>query len=180
MTSIPKELEQDADVRRFVDRFGEGIQGAVYFQGETTLLVDPGSILEVCRFAQEDQSLQYNFLSDVAGVDRLPDAPRFEVNYHLLSLPRARRIRLKCRLPEEDPKIASVTSVWATANWLEREVFDLLGIRFENHPDLRRILCPEDWNGYPLRKDYPLFGYEETVPSPQAPTKRGWYSTLSD
>ncbi|MDD5542491.1 MAG: NADH-quinone oxidoreductase subunit C [Acidobacteriia bacterium] len=180
MTSIPKELEQDADVLRFVGRFGEAIPGVVYFQGETTLLVDRESLLDVCRFAVEEEALQFNFLADVAGVDRLPETPRFEVNYHLLSLSRARRIRLKCRLPEEDPQIPSVTSVWATADWLEREVFDLFGIHFEGHPDLRRILCPEDWNGYPLRKDYPLFGYEETVPSPKAPTKRGWYSTLSD
>jgi NADH-quinone oxidoreductase subunit C len=180
MTNIPKELEQDADVKSFVGCFGEAVREVVYFQGETTLEIDRARIVEVCVFARDDEALKFNLLADMAGVDRLPQEPRFEVNYHLLSLGRARRLRLKCRLPEDDLKILSVTSVWPTANWLEREVFDLFGIRFENHPDLRRILCPEDWNGHPLRKDYPLFGYEETVPETKAPTPRGWHSTLSD
>ena len=101
----------------------------------------------------------YLFLSDVTAVDRHPSEPRFEVVYHLLCYDRKERLRLKCRLPGDAPEIESVTGVWRAANWYEREVFDLLGIRFTGHPDLRRILMPEDWEGHPLRKDYPVTGY---------------------
>jgi NADH-quinone oxidoreductase subunit C len=95
----------------------------------------------------------------VTGVDRFPVEPRFEVNYHLMSLARRERLRLKIRVGSEDPVVESVTSVWPTANWHEREVFDLFGVRFAGHPNLRRILMPEDWEGHPLRKDYPVEGY---------------------
>jgi len=92
-------------------------------------------------------------------VDRFPMEPRFEVNYHLLSLDRRERLRLKLRVAGNDPTVPSVTSIWPTANWHERENFDLFGIHFEGHPDLRRILMPDDWEGHPLRKDYPVEGY---------------------
>jgi NADH-quinone oxidoreductase subunit C len=92
-------------------------------------------------------------------VDRFPMEPRFEVNYHLLSLDRRERLRLKVSLSGSDPTIPSVTSIWPTANWHERESFDLMGIRFEGHPDLSRILMPDEWEGHPLRKDYPVEGY---------------------
>jgi len=97
-------------------------------------------------------------LSSVTAVDRYPAEPRFEVVYHLHSVERNLRVRLKCRLGGENPQIESVTSVWRGANWYEREVFDLFGIRFNGHPDLRRIMMPEDWEGHPLRKDYPVTG----------------------
>ena len=97
-------------------------------------------------------------LSTVTAVDRYPAEPRFEVVYHLHSIERNERVRLKCRLEGDDPEIESVTSVWRSANWYEREVFDLFGIRFRNHPDLRRIMMPDDWEGHPLRKDYPDHG----------------------
>jgi len=100
----------------------------------------------------------FPFLSDISVVDRFPLEPRFEVNYHLLSLERRQRLRLKVRLGGQDPVITSVTPVWPTANWHERESFDLMGIRFEGHPDLTRILLPDEWEGYPLRKDYPVEG----------------------
>jgi NADH-quinone oxidoreductase subunit C len=179
MPTIPKELENSATVKRFVERWGDAISEVVYFHGETTLVVDRSQIVEIGLFARDDESLQFNLLSDLAGVDRLPEEPRFEVNYHLLCLARGERLRLKIRVPENQTA-PTVTSVWPTANWHEREVFDLFGIVFEKHPDLRRILCPEEWNGHPLRKDYPLLGYEEAAPDPKPPTKRGWYSTLSD
>jgi NADH-quinone oxidoreductase subunit C len=92
-------------------------------------------------------------------VDRYPAEPRFEVVYHLHSIEQNDRLRLKCRVPGTDPVIESVTSVWRSANWYEREVFDLFGIQFLNHPDLRRIMMPEDWEGHPLRKDYPITGF---------------------
>jgi NADH-quinone oxidoreductase subunit C len=103
--------------------------------------------------------LRFSFLSDITTLDRFTIEPRFEVNYHLLSLDRRERVRLKVRLSGSDPSIHSVTTIWPTANWHERENFDLFGIRFEGHPDLRRILMPDDWEGYPLRKDYPVEGY---------------------
>lgn len=180
MVTLPPALENSSTVKRFVEKFGDALQEVVYFQGETTLVVEKGRILELCQFAREDDALQFNFLADLTGVDRMPGEPRFEVNYHLLCLSRAERLRLKVRISEKDCKVASVTPVWPTANWHEREVFDMFGIVFENHPDLRRILCPEEWNGHPLRKDYPMLGYEEAAPAPEPPTKRGWYSTLSD
>ena len=97
-------------------------------------------------------------LSDATCVDRYPLEPRFEVNYQLVSIPTRKRVRLKVRLAGNDPVVDSLVPVWPGANWLEREIFDLFGIRFTDHPDLRRILLPEDWEGAPLRKDYPVQG----------------------
>jgi NADH-quinone oxidoreductase subunit C len=94
-------------------------------------------------------------------VDRFPHEPRFELNYHLVSIPRREKIRLKVRLAGSDPVADTLVPVWPGANWLEREIFDLFGIRFTGHPDLRRILLPEDWEGHPLRKDYPVEGYRD-------------------
>jgi NADH-quinone oxidoreductase subunit C len=123
---------------------------------ELTLEIAPPKIVSVCGFLKYDQG--FVRLSSVTGVDRYPAEPRFEVVYHLHSVERKERLRLKCRLPGIDPVIESVTSVWRSANWYERETFDLFGIRFINHPDLRRIMLPEDWEGHPLRKDYPVTG----------------------
>ncbi|MFI5173383.1 MAG: NADH-quinone oxidoreductase subunit C [Terriglobia bacterium] len=180
MLTIPQGLESNTTVKRFRERLGDALIEVVSFQGETTLVVDKGRILEICQFARDDDTLQFNYLADLTGVDRMPGEPRFEVIYHLLCLSRAERLRLKVRLGEKDCNVGSVTSVWPTANWHEREVFDMFGVVFENHPDLHRILCPEEWNGHPLRKDYPMLGYEESAPAPKPPTKRGWYSTMSD
>ncbi len=98
-------------------------------------------------------------MSDVTCVDWYPNEPRFEVIYHLLSIPKKERVRLKVRLDGSSPVVESITSVWPGANYFEREVFDLFGIRFTGHPYLRRLLMPEDWEGHPLRKDYPVEGY---------------------
>jgi NADH-quinone oxidoreductase subunit C len=100
-------------------------------------------------------------LSDATCVDRFPHESRFELNYHLVSIPRRDKIRLKVRLSGSDAVVDTLVPVWPGANWLEREIFDLFGIRFAGHPDLRRILLPEDWEGYPLRKDYPVEGYRD-------------------
>jgi NADH-quinone oxidoreductase subunit C len=110
----------------------------------------------VCHFLKEQQ--RFLRLSTVTAVDRYPLEPRFEVIYHLHSITRNERLRLKCRLSGDDPAIDSVTPVWRGANWYERETFDLFGIIFRNHPDLRRIMLPEDWEGHPLRKDYSVTG----------------------
>ena len=135
---------------------GDAVSGGKIDRGELTLEIAPGKISSICGFLKYDQN--FNRLSTVTAVDRYPTEPRFEVVYHLHSVEHNLRVRLKCRLPGEDPVIESVTGVWQGANWYEREVFDLFGIKFLNHPDLRRIMLPEDWEGYPLRKDYPVTG----------------------
>jgi NADH-quinone oxidoreductase subunit C len=125
-------------------------------RGELTLEIAPEKVVAVCRFLKDE--LKFVRLSTIAGVDRYPGEPRFEVVYHLHSLERNERLRVKCRLPGRDPEIDSVTGVWRGAGWYERETFDLFGVRFRNHPDLRRIMMPDDWEGYPLRKDYNITG----------------------
>jgi len=131
------------------------------FRGETTIVVPRNVLREVAERCRADKDLQFNLLSDATSVDRFPLEPRFEVNYHLVSIPRSDRLRLQVRLSAGDPVVDSLVSVWPGANWLEREIFDLMGIRFNGHPDLRRILMPDDWEGYPLRKDYPVEGYRD-------------------
>jgi NADH-quinone oxidoreductase subunit C len=136
----------------------EAITELIYFRGEVTLVVAREQLLPLAEFMMSDADLAFTYLSDVTGMDRFPIEPRFELNYHLLSLSRRETIRLRVRLRGEDPVTQSVVPVWPTANWHEREIFDLLGIRFEGHPNLRRMLLPDDWEGYPLRKDYPVEG----------------------
>jgi NADH-quinone oxidoreductase subunit C len=142
-----------------VSKLREGLPEAAFsvksFHNETTLLVRPDDLIRICRHLKEDPGLLYDFLSDLTAVDRFGNHPRFEVVYHLYSLQYKWRIRLKVHV-EEGEAAPSVTSVWGAANWHEREVFDMFGIRFEGHPDLRRILMPEGWEGFPLRKDYPV------------------------
>jgi len=135
----------------------DAVKGGKWERNELTLEIAPPKIVSVCGFLKYDQN--FVRLSSLTVVDRDPMEPRFEVVYHLHSVEHNQRIRLKCRLHGEDPVIESVTSVWRGAGWYEREVFDLFGIRFLNHPDLRRILMPDDWEGHPLRKDYPLTGH---------------------
>jgi NADH-quinone oxidoreductase subunit C len=125
-------------------------------RGELTLEIDPARIVEVCRKLKTE--MDFIRLSTVTAVDWHPIDPRFEVVYHLHSLSRNDRLRLKVRVGGETPTVETVTSVWRSANWYEREVFDLFGIRFHNHPDLRRIMMPDHWEGHPLRKDYPILG----------------------
>jgi NADH-quinone oxidoreductase subunit C len=134
----------------------DAVIGGKYERKELTLETPPAKIVSVCGFLKYDQ--KFVRLSTVTAVDRYPAEPRFEVVYHLHSIEPCQRLRLKCRVRGEDPVIESVTSVWRSANWYEREVFDLFGIQFVNHPDLRRILLPDDWEGHPLRKDYPVTG----------------------
>ena len=137
----------------------EWVSDVVDALGEVTVFVPADSILAICQFLKSKH--QFDMLADLCGGDRGPeDDPRFEVNYHLFSTTHFSRLRLKVLLSEDDPNVKSVTSLWKTANWHERETYDLLGIIFEDHPDLRRILLPSDFDGHALRKDYPLRGYE--------------------
>jgi NADH-quinone oxidoreductase subunit C len=135
---------------------GDAVAGGKYEHGELTLEIAPRKIVSVCGFLKYDQ--KFVRLSTVTAVDRYPGEPRFEVVYHLHSLERNQRLRLKCRVSGDDPSIESVTPVWRSADWYERETFDLFGIQFRNHPDLRRIMLPEDWVGHPLRKDCKVTG----------------------
>lgn len=129
--------------------------------GETTVIVSREHLLAACEFLKTASGAEFNFLADLCGFDRGPEEePRFEVNYHLFSTTLHHRVRLKVLLSEEDPHVTTVTSIWRTANWHERETYDLFGVIFDGHPDLRRILLPEDWQGHALRKDFPLRGYE--------------------
>jgi len=120
--------------------------------GELTLTIVPEEIAAA-------EAAGYNFFEDMTAVDWFPASPRFQLSYHLVSHAFKERIRLRVLLQAEDPAVESITSVWAGSDYYEREVFDLFGIRFEGHPNLRRILLPEDWQGHPLRKDYPVEGY---------------------
>jgi NADH-quinone oxidoreductase subunit C len=146
-----------AAVAAAIDAFdADAITAGKFDRNELTIEIASPKIVSVCGFLKYDQS--FVRLSTVTGVDRYPAEPRFEVVYHLHSIDRNQRLRLKCRLPGSDPVIESVTSVWRSANWYERETFDLFGIHFINHPNLRRIMMPEGWDGHPLRKDYPITG----------------------
>lgn len=147
-------------VEKIRNAYPDAIEDIVDFRGERTIVVKPERIVEVCRLLQEDEDLGYNYMADISAVDYWPDEMHFAVNYHLLSLPHNQRIRLKVYVDRENPALPTVTSVYPPANWYERECYDMFGIRFEGHPDLRRILMPADWEGHPLRRDYPL-GYEE-------------------
>ena len=141
-------------VKKLKAKFGESIDDASEFVGQLSVHVDRERIVEVCDFLKSDKETQFDYLSDLTCVhypDRV-DAP-FEMVYNLFSIPNNERVRLKAATKDS---VDSVTGVWPSANWLEREVFDLFGVQFNGHPDLRRLLLPTDWEGYPLRKDYPL------------------------
>ena len=131
------------------------------FRGETTIVVPRELLRAAAEHCRQHAGLQYNLLTDATCLDRYPHEPRFELNYHLVSIPRREKVRLKVKLSGNDPVVDSLVLVWPGANWLEREIFDLFGIRFSGHPDLRRILLPDDWEGYPLRRDYPVEGYRD-------------------
>jgi NADH-quinone oxidoreductase subunit C len=133
----------------------EALTDAKFDRGELTLSI----VAEEIRTAAATmQAAGYNFFEDMTAVDWFPASPRFQLSYHLLSHALKERIRLRVLVDGDSPAIETITSVWPSANYYEREVFDLFGIRFEGHPNLRRILMPDDWQGYPLRKDYPVEG----------------------
>jgi len=133
------------------DHFGDGVLEVVLFRGETTVLVVGPAIADVSRYCRD--KLNFDFLSDLTCVDWPNRPPRFDLVYHLLSVQDWKRLRLKCQTGERDA-IPTVTGVWGAADWAEREIFDLFGVQFSGHPDLRRIMMPVGWIGYPLRKDY--------------------------
>ncbi len=154
-----EQLKERPELARLLAWLPAAVEGAKLDRNELSICLQPGSIREACAILRDDPELKYDFLSDLTCVDWYSAEPRFEVVYHLLSIPRRARLRLKVKLGGDGPRVQSVTSVWPSANFFEREVFDLFGIHFEDHPYLRRLLMPEDWEGHPLRKDYPVEGY---------------------
>ncbi|MEK6531279.1 MAG: NADH-quinone oxidoreductase subunit C [Deltaproteobacteria bacterium] len=145
---------------RIKDNFKDAVLSTAVFRGEVTHLIEKGALLAILNFLKTDPELKFNFLVDVLGADYPEDALRFEVVYHLYSIPRKHRLRIKVRLSDAE-SLPSVSRVWTTADWHEREVFDMFGISFDGHPDLKRIYLPDDWDGFPLRKDYPLRGFKD-------------------
>jgi len=153
------QLKSHPAVGRLLGWNPAAIQSVKFDRDEMTIYVDRPYIRESCALLRDNPQFPFNFLSDITCVDWYPSEPRFEVVYHLLSIAKKDRVRLKVRLDGSSPVVESITSVWSGANFFEREVFDLFGVRFTGHPYLRRILMPEDWEGHPLRKDYPVEGY---------------------
>ncbi|MGH9941054.1 MAG: NADH-quinone oxidoreductase subunit C [Pyrinomonadaceae bacterium] len=161
-TATPTGVEDQSPLLTALQRAGADWAGEVIQAfGEVTIVVPRERIVEICSWLKTAPSFEFNMLADLCGADRGPEEdPRFEVNYHLFSTTKHHRLRLKVVLAEDDAHVPTVTGVWRTANWHERETFDMFGVIFDGHPDLRRILLPDDWQGHSLRKDFPLRGYE--------------------
>ena len=142
------------------DKFLREILDINQFRDQVSVTIKRDKIIDICRYLYEDPDIRMDFLSDLCGVDYPERKSRFEIVYNLCSLKHGHRIRIKALIPADNPSIDSVVSIWSGANWHEREACDMFGIVFNGHPDLRRILMPEEWNGFPLRKNYPLQGIE--------------------
>ena len=155
------------------DRYPTEVRDIKEYRGQVSVIVSRDRIKEMLTFLHSAPELDFDYLVDLCGVDYLGrKEPRFEVVYHLLSMRNRHMIRIRAEVPENDCTIDSITDIWKGADWHERECYDLVGVTFKGHPDLRRILLPEDWEGYPLRKDFPVksdlgeqewHGYKEVV-----------------
>lgn len=157
----------EASVALLKERFGDEVLAVTVYRGETTVLLTTAALVKACEALRDAPNLRYDLLEDLTAVDWPEREPRFDLVYQLVSIETGASLRLKTQVGGEDdpePEVPTVSAGWPTANWFEREVFDLFGIRFSGHPDLRRILMPDDWVGYPLRKDYPLSGF--VLPEP--------------
>jgi len=154
-------IEEDSIIfKKLKQAVGPAIIETILYRGEVTFVIDSKDLLDVCRALKGDDDLRMNYLSDIAGVDHHPETPRFAVVYHLYSISRKIRLRLKLRVADGE-SVPSLTPLWNSASCAEREAYDMFGIVFEGHPSLRRIYLPDDWEGFPLRKDYPLKGYKD-------------------
>ena len=158
---------------------GEKLQEKIEFRGESTFVILPGDLREVTRFCKDE--LSFDYLIDISSVDNFGEEPRFEIVYELYSMTLGTHLRLKLRVSEDECEAATVSDIWPTANWHEREIYDMMGLRFAGHPDLRRILM---WDGYPyfpLRKEFPLEGLPSEMPdvafSESAPLEGGPFVT---
>ncbi|NNF58302.1 MAG: NADH-quinone oxidoreductase subunit C [Rhodothermaceae bacterium] len=160
-----KASTQQSDViEALQERFGEQMLGLVEYAGEQTVYLDRAVIADACRFLKAEQG--YGYLSDMGSVDRFTEADRFEVFYSLVNIERKKRLRLKVRVDEEDPVVPTITGIHRAATWHEREVWDMMGVRFEGHPDLRRMFLPEDFEYHPARKEFPTLGIPGSLPLP--------------
>jgi len=161
---VPLNPDDSPELRLIQASFPNDIVSSRLFRGEKTIIVKKENIVAICKLLRDDPSTNYNYLSDMTAVDRLKfmkdDEARFEIVYNIYSMGTFQRFRLKAEVSEDDQTIDTVESVWPNANWVEREIFDMFGITFNNHSDMRRILMADDWIGHPLRKDYPLGGEE--------------------
>jgi len=142
--------------------FGEKIQRKAEFRGETTYTIATSDLREIAKFCRDE--LSFDYLLDITSIDNFGEEPRFEIVYHLYSMSRGVHLRLKSRVPEEAGAVDTVSDIWPTANWHEREAYDMMGIKFNGHPDLRRILMWEGYPYFPLRKDFPLEGLPSEMP----------------
>ena len=142
-------------LRRLIDALPDAVLETPAQHGDATARVEAGRIADVARLLRDDPELEFEMLSDLTCVDYSGEEPRFEVVYHFYSVARNHRVRIKARVSEDAPEIATLTGLYPSADWMEREVFDLYGVRFGGHPDLRRILLYDEFEGHPLRKDYP-------------------------
>ena len=158
ITDLEKVKDHPA-VARLLAWKPEAVQGVKWDRNEMSVFIERSVIREAASLLKDDPDLRFDFLSDLTCLDVYPNEPRFEVVYHLLSMQMKERLRLKVRLAGDDASVESLTSVWPGANFFEREVWDLFGVRFLGHPNLSRIMMPENWEGHPLRKDYPVEGY---------------------
>ncbi len=147
-------------VAKLQRELGESVLGVEEFRGQTSVTLDPEAIVNACQMLRDDAELDFNFLAALTAVDYWPSEPRYKIVYQLYSLANKEFIGLRAQLSNESPEISTIESIYPNANWHEREVFDMFGVTFKDHSDQRRIIMPYDWEGHPLRKDYPL-GYEE-------------------
>ncbi len=154
-----EQLKDRPEVASLLARNPAIVAGAKFDRNELTIWIDRTALRDACLTLKNDLQLQYNALADVTCVDWYPREPRFEVVYQLFSTTTKKYLRLKVKLQGADPNVDSLVPLWPGANFFEREVFDLFGVRFDEHPNLTRIMMPEDWEGHPLRKDYPVEGY---------------------
>jgi NADH-quinone oxidoreductase subunit C len=155
----PAGLDPKDIAEKIKGKFTEQVIDVVEFRDQVSVIVKKDQIVPILKYLHDDPLLSFDHLHDLTAVDYLKKKDiRFEVVYNLYSIRYHHRIRIRAQVPENDPKIGSVVPIWEGANWHERECFDMFGIVFQGHPDLRRILLPEDWEGHPLRKDYPLMG----------------------
>lgn len=154
-------------LQKIVAQFPKSVQGSDEFRGDLTVRVKKEDIAGICSFLRDDPELSFDMLVDLCGVDMYRPEGRFEVVYNMYSIRNKWYLRLKVLVDEEKPIVDSVTSVWTAANWHERETYDMYGIKFRGHPDLRRMYMPEDYEYYPLRKDFPLMGVPDSIPLPR-------------
>jgi NADH-quinone oxidoreductase subunit C len=154
-----EQLKDRPEVARLLAWKAEAIQGAKFDRNELSIYIERTSLREACTALRNDSELNFDTLADLTCVDWEPSDPRFEVIYQLFSTVTKKRLRLKVRLSGADASVDSLTPVWPGADFFEREVFDLFGIRFNQHPNLKRIMMPDNWEGHPLRKDYPVEGF---------------------